>query len=81
MINEEPEFNWWVKGALRILDRIVSRMERRGVHAADTGQGGANKKFWLATHKFVIEVTKIVENALEIVCKICTDFWGNNIRK
>ena len=53
-INEDPEFNWWVKDALRTCDRILSRMERCVFSSAAMGQGGSKKKYLCATHKFGI---------------------------
>ena len=80
-INEEPEFKWWVKDALRTHDIIISKMERRGVYSGDTRQGGGNKQYWRTTHIFGIDVPKTVEDAQEIDCKIGTDFWEKAIRK
>ena len=63
-INEDPEFNWWVKDTLRIWYLIISTMERRSVYEDATGQGGANNKYWCNTHKAFIEVLETVEDDL-----------------
>ena len=66
---------------MRTQDPIISRMERCGVYAAATGQGGANKKYCRTTHKFGIEVPKTLDNALGINCKMGTDFWEKDMRE
>ena len=56
-------------------------MERRSVYVDTTGNGRFKKKYWCTTHKFVIEVQKKVEDALEIDCKMGTELWERDIRK
>ena len=56
-------------------------MKRRCVYVAAMGQGGSKKKYWRTTHKFGIEVSKTVEDALDINSKIVTYFWENSISK
>ena len=80
-INEDTEFNWWIKDALRIRYQVISRIECCGVYAPDIGQGGSKKKYWCTTHKFGIEVLKTVQDNLDIDSKRGTDFWEKNIRK
>ena len=50
-IYNEPEFNWWVKAVLKKRSRIISLAKNR------------NARYVKKTHKFVIEVPKLVAQA------------------
>ena len=45
-IGDEPAFKWLVKGVIHKRDRIISNMK---------------SKYWRTTHKFGINVTKMVD--------------------
>ena len=45
-ISDKPAFNWWVKETLRQRDRIIYKVK---------------SKYWRTSHKFGIQVPKIVK--------------------
>ena len=65
-IEEEPAFKWWVKDTLRKHNRIVSKVKA---------------KYWRTTHKFGIEVPKLVTEAYTIDQKTGTRLWTDAIAK
>jgi ribosomal protein L31E len=65
-IASEPAFAWWVPHVLKKRDRIIKTVKKR---------------YWKRTHKYGIELSHSVEDALEIDARTNTDFWRKAIEK
>ena len=65
-INDEPDFNWWVKETFRHIDRVFSKVKA---------------KYWRTPHKFGIRVSKTVRKAYDINRQSGTDFLTKEITK
>ena len=65
-IEDGPEFKWWVKDVLCKRDQIISRVK---------------SKYWRTTHKFGIQVSKMVDEAYKIDQKTGTNFWTKAVEK
>ena len=63
---EEPAFAWWIKDILKKQDQILSKVKTRD---------------WKHTHKYGLELPKMVKEALEIDWQMGTDFWRKAIEK
>ena len=63
---EEPTFAWWIKDILKKRDRILGKVKTR---------------YWKHTHKYGLELPKMVKEALEIDRQMGTDFWRKAIKK
>jgi Reverse transcriptase (RNA-dependent DNA polymerase) len=62
----EPAFAWWVPVILLQRDRNIMKIKSR---------------YHVCTHKFGIEIPKMVSRALEIDAETGTDFWRKAIEK
>ena len=63
---EEPTFAWWIKDILKKRDQILSKVKTR---------------YWKHTHKYGLELPKMVKEVLEIDWQMGTDFWRKAIEK
>jgi hypothetical protein len=68
-IDNEPAFNWWVPHVLRKRNHIISLVRKW------------NPRYLKRTHKFGIELTKTVKEALELDKKNGNTFWADTIAK
>ncbi len=68
-IDHEPAFNWWVPHVLRKPDRIISGVATRSA------------RFLKRTHKFGIEISQTVKEALELDRCNGYTLWANAIAK
>jgi hypothetical protein len=68
-IRHEPAFNWWFPHVLRKRDRIISLVRTR------------NPCYLKPTHKFGIELSKTIKEALELDKKNGNTFWADAIAK
>jgi len=65
-ISEEPAFMWWVQEILKKKKQIIAKIKTR---------------YWWTTHKFRIEIPKLVEHALWIDQQTGTNYWQKVIKK
>jgi len=59
-IADEPTFAWWTKEVLCHCEHIIS-----SIHSC----------YWKCTHRFGIQLLKLIEDALQIDKEIHTQFW------
>ena len=65
-IDHEPAFKWWVQKTLRRKDRIISKFK---------------SKYSRSTHKFGIQIPKLLSEAYEIDRDTETNHWSRAIEK
>ena len=65
-IDDEPAFKWWVPYTLGKWDNIIAAVKAR---------------FWLATHKYGIEVPRSIEHAKQLDKKNGYKFWIQALSK
>ena len=65
-IQNKPEFSWWVSKVLRHRSIIISKL---------------NPKYWRTIHKFKIQLTKNVEEALRIDKAAGNDYREKELNK
>jgi hypothetical protein len=65
-IAEQPAFAWWVPYVLRKRERIIRKIK---------------SQYWKCTHKYEVELPKIVKQALAINRNTGTRFWTDAIKK
>jgi hypothetical protein len=66
-IDHEPAFNWWVTHVLKKRDRIISLVRKR------------IPRYLKRNHKFGIEISTSVKNALELDKKNGNTYWAGAI--
>ena len=62
----EPAFNWWVPYMIRHRDRIIALI---------------NNRYYKKMHKFLIELPKMIQQALDIDKCTGTTYWYDAIQK
>jgi len=65
-ISDEPTFVWWVPDIMWKKNHTVNKLKT---------------KYWRTSHKFGIEIPKLVKHALQINHKTGTDHWQCAIEK
>ncbi len=68
-IDPEPAFNWWIPHVLKKCDQIISLVRKR------------TTRYLKRTHKFGIEVSKTVTEALALDRKNGNTLWADAIAK
>jgi hypothetical protein len=68
-LDDEPAFNWWVHSVLKKRDRIISLVQK------------CQTRYLKRTTKFVIELPKTVQQALELDRKNGNTLWADAIAK
>ena len=68
-LSSKPAFTWWVPIILRKRNRLISKLKK------------GKTKYWQRTHRYRIELPKIIQEALEIDPKTDTTFWPDAIDK
>ena len=65
-IQDEPAFVWWVENTIKTWKRIIDKVKSR---------------YWKQTHKFGIEVPKLIEEAFNLNAKNRNNYWQRTIDK